>query len=120
MAYTARETITLDASGDATQILSEQITGFVTNILVNKNGQSGNPTVDISEKGGLGRTILDITQTATGDNIYAVREGLVDNQNTSVGLYAHYFIETDLEVVIASGDNAGTVTIQIQYIPIQG
>jgi len=118
MAYTARETITLDASGEAIQALTESITGFITDILVNKDGQTNNPTILIAEQGGLGRTILNITQTATGDNIYPVRESLVNNVNTSVGLYEHYFVETDLLVTIASGDNAGTVTIQIQYIPL--
>lgn len=119
MALTTRETITLDGSGEYSDLLSYPPNGYLLNVLVNKNGQTGNPTVAITESGGLGRTILTITQTATGDNIYPVRQSLVTNNNTAItNSDDKYLVETNLSIAIASGDAAGTVAIQFQYEPI--
>ena len=116
MATTPKQTLTLDGSGELTTVISDSFEGELLAILINKDGQTNNPTVVITENGTLGRTILTITQTASGDNVYHVRAPLVVAAGTAItNSYDRYCIESSLTATIASGDAGGTVTIAFQY-----
>lgn len=120
MATTPKQVITLDGSGEATVLNELSFAGFLTEILLNKDGQTANPVVTMTEAGSLGRTLLSVTQSASGDSTYTVREEQVTSTNVATTTYANYFIESQIQIAITGGDAAGTVTVQFQYIPIQG
>lgn len=111
------QTLTQSA-GAVTATFDDTIHGFVTSIMVNKNGQTNNPTVDIDEVGGLQRKILDVTVTATGNQHYPVREEVEDTTGGVLGAYAFFFVDTPLQATVASGDTSGTITFTVQYIPV--
>jgi hypothetical protein len=120
MAITPKQTLTLDASGELTTTLDDSFHGLLCGFLVNENGQSNNPALVFSEVGSLGRTLCTVTHSATGATFYPVRELLLKNDGTSASEYGHYLVESGIQVAITGGDNAGTVTVQAQYIPSQG
>lgn len=114
------EDITLDGSGEATQDLVENINGYIEAIFTNKNGQTGNPTIDLTENGGMGQQVLNITESGASGTLYQVRKALVTNANAAItNSNGRYLVEAPLTATIASGDAAGTVTVTIQYEPLQ-
>jgi len=120
MAVTSKQTITLSSGAITDEVLSYSFAGKLNAILVNKNGQTLSPVITISESGSLGRDVLSITQTATGDNIYHVRHSTVDNMNMAItNSYDKYLIESQLQVTVTGGDASGTITFQFQYEPVQ-
>jgi len=114
------ETLTLDGSGEVTKTLTESFVGLLTVIIIDKDGGTNNPVCVFTEVSNLARTLLTATESGSTATSYPIRERVVDNTSAVLSVYNYYLIDSEIQVAITGGDNAGTVTIAIQYIPIQG
>jgi hypothetical protein len=110
---------TVGSNGSATvTVYTPAIDGVLMSIKVAYSSQPATTDVTISESGGLGRTILTLTNTNT-TGTYNPVVALHDGTGTAIaGQYRPYTLSgVALSVLVAQGDSARTVTVTVDYIP---
>ena len=111
-------TTTGGTGASAGTALTGGIRGFIMSIKITYASQHANTDVTIAESGGLGRTLLTLTNINTTRTDYPV-VALTDNVGAAVsGQYRPYYIDGQpLLITVAQGnDGAPGVTVTVTYV----
>lgn len=98
---------------------SGAIRGILMAVKVTYTSQHANTDVTITEVGGLGRTILTLTNINTTGTYYP-RIALHDTTGVALaGQYAPFDLSTPILVTVAQGnDGAPGVAVTFDYVPV--
>lgn len=119
MAFVTKALTSTGSNGSATASgTTDPIDGVIMSVKVAYGSQPATTDVTIAENGGLGRTILTLTNNNTTVTKNP-RDALHDSTGTSqTGQWVPFTIGGfGLSISVAQGDNNGTVTVSVDYIP---
>jgi hypothetical protein len=107
----------VDGSGDASDEI-KNVDGLLMGVRVNNQTSNSNTfDITIAEKGGLERTLLEITGISGTDNWYNPANEMQTTAGVGVGAYTPFQIQNNkLTVTIANGTASDNIKVSVEIL----